>query len=134
MCTAVEGGSIHRAARRLIAASDHAITTPMTSQPTKDRRTAFRRRILVRVSGLSVTLQNNSLGLWIMDDLARLARRVQRSTQRKQSIGSGLPTPVIFVSGMRFAAQNIIGRTDGPYLWRETRYKILSFARCWRHG
>jgi len=46
---------------------------------------------LVCVSALSVTLQNNSLGLPLMDDLARRQRRVLRSTQRRQSISSGLP-------------------------------------------
>jgi hypothetical protein len=67
MCTAVDGGSIHRAARRISAASDHRSTTPMANHRTKDRRTKDRRKplrsgVLGCVSGFSVTFQNNSLG------------------------------------------------------------------------
>src|ERR1700733_8854562 len=60
MCTAVDGGSIHRAARRLSAASDQRSTTPMASHRTKDRRKPLRRGVLGFVSGFSVTFQNNN--------------------------------------------------------------------------
>src|ERR1700738_697963 len=62
MCTAVDGGSIHRAARRISAASDQTSTTPITSHRTKDRRKPLRSGVLGGVSGFSVTLQNTSLG------------------------------------------------------------------------
>ena len=64
MCTAVDGGSIHRAARRISAASDQTSTTPMTSHRTKDRRERLRSGLLGSVSGVSLTFQNNSLG-WV---------------------------------------------------------------------
>src|ERR1700733_2524440 len=54
MCTAVVGGSIHRAARRINEASDQASTTPMTSHRTKDRRKPLRSGTLGRVSGFSL--------------------------------------------------------------------------------
>src|SRR5437899_3841488 len=65
MCTAVVGGSIHRAATKISAASDQRSTTPMTSHRTKDRRKPVRRGVWVCVSGIAVTFQNNSLG-WVM--------------------------------------------------------------------
>jgi hypothetical protein len=58
----------------------------MTSHWAKDRTKSFPCRILVCVSDLSVTLQNNRLGLLLMDDLARRERRVLRSNQRMQSM------------------------------------------------
>src|SRR5450755_3291040 len=58
MCTAVVGGSIHRTARRISAASDQTSTTPITSHGTKDRRKLLRSEVLGRVSGFSVTSQN----------------------------------------------------------------------------
>jgi hypothetical protein len=74
MCTAVDGGSIHRAATRISAASDQRSTTPMPSHRTRDRRTEDRRtkgrrkplrtRVSGSVSGFSVTLQDNSAG-WL---------------------------------------------------------------------
>src|SRR5580698_8642413 len=69
MCTAVDGGSIHRAATRISAASDQRSTTPMPSHRTRDRRTKGRRkplptRVSGSVSGFSVTLQDNSAG-WL---------------------------------------------------------------------
>src|SRR5580698_5215568 len=54
MCTAAVGGSIHRAARRVTAASDQASTTPMTSNCTKDRRKPLRSGTLGRISGFWV--------------------------------------------------------------------------------
>src|ERR1700730_5270671 len=70
MCTAVVGGSIHRAATRISAASDQRSTTPMTSHRIKDRRKPVRSGVLVCVFGIAVTFQNNSLaGLPLMDDL-----------------------------------------------------------------
>src|ERR1019366_3283318 len=80
MCTAVDGGSIQREARRISAASDHASTAPMASHRSKDRRVKDRRTedrrkpsrsgALGFASGFSVTFQNNSLGwrcrLWLL--------------------------------------------------------------------
>src|ERR1700674_4509778 len=63
MWTAVDGGSIHRAARRISAASDQTSTTPITSDRTKDRRKPLRSGVLGGVSGFSVTFQNTSLWL-----------------------------------------------------------------------
>src|SRR5260370_32681196 len=63
MCTAVDGGSIHRAARRISAASHQTSTTPITSHRTKDRRKPLRSGVLGYVSGFSVTFQNTSLWL-----------------------------------------------------------------------
>jgi len=62
MCTAVVGGSIHRAATRMSAASDQSSTTPMTTHRMKERRNPVRSGILVCVSGVAVTVQNNSAG------------------------------------------------------------------------
>ena len=76
MCTAVVGGSIHRAATRINAANDHRSASPMRSHVTKERRVTFRCEVVggvlggVRggvlglVFGFSGTLQNNRLG-WI---------------------------------------------------------------------
>src|ERR1700722_20742305 len=61
MCTAVVGGSIHRAARRISAASDQRSTTPMTSHRIKDRTKGFPRRVLMRVCSVAVTFPNNNL-------------------------------------------------------------------------
>src|SRR5579862_3764780 len=61
MCTAVVGGSIHRAARRITAASDQRSTTPMTSHRIKDRTKGFPRRVLMRVFSVAVTFTNNNL-------------------------------------------------------------------------
>src|ERR1700679_1123447 len=60
MCTAVDGGSIHRKARSTRAASDQTSTTPITNCRTKDRRKPLRSGVLVVVSGFSVTFQNTS--------------------------------------------------------------------------
>src|ERR1700758_1249848 len=71
MCTVVDGGSIHRAARRISAASDQTSTTPMTSHRTKYREKPLRRGVLGDVSGFSVTFQNNNPAGWsLMTDLA----------------------------------------------------------------
>src|ERR1700722_766204 len=67
MCTAVVGGSIHRAATRISAASDQRSTTPMTSHRIKDRRKSARRGVLVSLFGIAVTFQNNRLG-WVAAD------------------------------------------------------------------
>lgn len=53
MCTAVDGGSIHRTARRISAASNQTSTTPITSHRTKDRRKPLRSGVLGCVSGCS---------------------------------------------------------------------------------
>src|SRR5258707_4612306 len=68
MCTAVVGGSIHRAATRISAASDQRSTTPMTSQRINHRRKLLRSGVLVCGSAIAVTFQNNSLGcrLWMI--------------------------------------------------------------------
>src|ERR1039458_9080608 len=69
MCTAVVGGSIHRAARSISAASDQTSTTPMATHRAKnrtgDRRKRSRSDVLGCGSGLSVTFQNNGLG-WVI--------------------------------------------------------------------
>src|SRR5208337_4312752 len=62
MCTAVVGGSIHRVATRISAASDQRSTTPMTSHRIKDRRKSVRSGVLVSVFGIAITFQTNSLG------------------------------------------------------------------------
>src|SRR6202008_4588010 len=62
MCTAVVGGSIHRAATRISTASDQRSPTPMTSHRVKDRRNPVRSGVLVGAFGIEVTFQNNSLG------------------------------------------------------------------------
>src|ERR1039457_5024315 len=64
MCTAVVGGSIHRAATRISAASDQRSTTPMTRHRIKDRTKPVRSGVLVSVFGIAVTFQNDSLG-WV---------------------------------------------------------------------
>src|ERR1700726_885897 len=64
MCTAVVGGSIHRAATRISTASDQRSATPMRNHRTKDRRVPFRSGVFEGISGFSITLQNNRLG-WI---------------------------------------------------------------------
>src|SRR6266446_4306104 len=70
MCTVVVGGSIHRAATRVSAASDQRTTTPMTSHRIKDRRKPVRNGVLVCVFGIAVKFQNNSPGwLPLMDIL-----------------------------------------------------------------
>src|SRR5579872_2000665 len=61
MCTAVDGGSIHRAAIRISEASDQISTAPITSHRTKHHRKPLR-RVLGCVSGFSVTFQNTSSG------------------------------------------------------------------------
>src|SRR5258708_36258617 len=77
MCTAVVGGSTHRAARRISAERDQRSTTPMTSHRIKDRRKPVRSGGWVDVSGvglsgMAITFQNNSpSGLPLMDDLVR---------------------------------------------------------------
>src|ERR1035438_6705659 len=50
MCTAVVGGSIHRAATRISEASDQRSTTPMTSHRIKDRRKPVQSGVLPYVS------------------------------------------------------------------------------------
>src|SRR6202035_3269773 len=61
MCTAVVGGSIHRAARRISAASDQRSTTPMTSHRIRDRTKGFPSRGLMCVLSGAVTFPNDSL-------------------------------------------------------------------------
>src|ERR1017187_4591986 len=63
MCIAVVGGSIHRAATRVSAASDHKITTARPSHRTQDGRSFFRSGIFGGRDGVVVTFQNNCLGL-----------------------------------------------------------------------
>ena len=64
MCKAVVGGSIHRAATRVSAASDQRSTTARPSHRIEERRKLFHRGGLGGVNGLVVTFQNNSLG-WV---------------------------------------------------------------------
>src|SRR5882762_8716049 len=81
MCTAVVGGSTHRAARRISAERDQRSTTPMTSRRIKDRRKPVRSGAWVGVSGvglsvMAITFQNNSLsGLPLTDDLVRANKK-----------------------------------------------------------
>src|SRR5580693_46105 len=72
MCTAVVGGSIHRAATRISAASDQRSTTPMTSHRIKDRRKPVPSGVLVCVFGIAVTFRNNSLG-WVITTNGEIA-------------------------------------------------------------
>src|SRR5580700_4241364 len=64
MCTAVDGGSIQRAAKRVSAASDQTSTAPTASHRIKDRIRRLRSCVLEGVSGFSITFQNNSLS-WV---------------------------------------------------------------------
>src|SRR6266540_4722472 len=59
MCTAVVGGSIHRAATRSSAASDQKSNAPMISHWTKDRSKPFRSGVLGCVHGPGVTFLNS---------------------------------------------------------------------------
>src|ERR1700686_3305411 len=96
MCTAVVGGSIHRAAKRIRAASDQRITTTTTSHRIKDRRKPVRSEVLGSAFGIAVTIQNNSLsGVAPVDDLARastrkLARRELSALFRDRSVRAKL--------------------------------------------
>src|ERR1035441_1385964 len=82
MCTAVVGGSIQRAARRVRAAADQRSTTPMTIHRIRDRRGILRGGVLVSVFGVTVTSQNNSRG--------RVGRVGKRSAGRDGSTKSRL--------------------------------------------
>src|SRR5579859_2388939 len=75
MCTAVVGGSIHRAATRISTASDQKSAAPMRNHRTKDRKKPFRCGVPGGVSGFSVTLQHNRLR-WI--DIAPASPRYRR--------------------------------------------------------
>src|SRR5258708_29585117 len=81
MCTAVVGGSTHRAARRISAERDQRSPTAMTSHRIKDRRKRVRGggwvgAASIGLSGMAVTFQNNSLsGLPLMDDLVRANKK-----------------------------------------------------------
>ena len=88
MCTAVVGGSIHRAATSSSAASSQRDATPMPIHRAKDRRgdrsSPFRNAVLGCISGLSVTSQNNRLGRIIvraespaLPNLAQPPRRIE---------------------------------------------------------
>jgi hypothetical protein len=57
MCTAVVGGSIHRAATRINAAGDQRSTSPMTSHPIYDRRKRIPSVAFVCGFGVAVTVQ-----------------------------------------------------------------------------
>src|SRR5580692_10872978 len=57
MCTAVVGGSIHRADSSVRVARDQISTTPMTIHRTKDRRKPLRREILLGMYGVAVTIR-----------------------------------------------------------------------------
>jgi len=59
MCTAVDGGSIHRTAKSINAASDQRSSTLMAHHRTTDRRRPLRSVILECASGFSVTFQNS---------------------------------------------------------------------------
>src|SRR5580692_6193357 len=65
MCTAVVGGSIHRADTRISAANDQRSTTPMTNHRTKDRRRPDSSRVLMYVFSIAVAFRNNSLSLLV---------------------------------------------------------------------
>src|SRR5580700_9555168 len=82
MCTAVVGGSIHRAATRISTASDQRSATPMRNHRTKDRRELLRGGVGGVGGGVarfSVTLQNNRLG-WIAIARKALTRTSHRTT------------------------------------------------------
>ena len=59
MCTAVVGGSIHRAATRVIAASTQSSTTPQTSHRIEDRRMPFPSELPIFFFGIAGTIQNS---------------------------------------------------------------------------
>src|SRR5215472_12118751 len=65
MCTAVVGGSIHRAATRITTASDQRSASPMRNRRSKNRTEPFLGGVLGCTSGFSLTFQNNRLG-WIV--------------------------------------------------------------------
>src|ERR1039457_559652 len=58
MCTAVVGGSAHRAATRVSAAANHSSPAVSTSHRTTDRSGRFRRGVLNVVTCLRITLQD----------------------------------------------------------------------------
>src|ERR1035438_8571081 len=58
MCTAVVGGSTHRAATRVSAAANHSSPAVSTSHRTTDRSTLLRRGVLNLVSCLRITSQD----------------------------------------------------------------------------
>jgi hypothetical protein len=61
MCTTVVGGSIHRAATSISAASNQISATPITTHRTNARSNRFQSDVLVSVFGPVVTFQNNRL-------------------------------------------------------------------------
>jgi hypothetical protein len=71
MCTAVVGGSIHRAATRVSAASDQRSATARRNHRTKERRELLRSGVLEGVYGVVVTFQDNRPGRAVALDLAR---------------------------------------------------------------
>src|ERR1700758_4467696 len=72
MCTAVVGGSIHRAAKRISAASDQRRTNPMTSHRIKERTEVLPSRFLMCVFSVVVTFRNNSPG-WVISTNGEIA-------------------------------------------------------------
>src|SRR5580765_8630468 len=60
MCTAVVGGSIHRAASRINAASSQASTAAMTSHRKQERRSPVRSEVLICEFGIVIRFGNNS--------------------------------------------------------------------------
>src|SRR5450755_1986139 len=99
MCTAVDGGSIHRAARSTSAASDQISSTPIASLLAKDRRKLLRIGVLGSASGFSVTFQNNSLG-WlppclgyplVSSRLEWISRRRLPKVERQQPLKTNEP-------------------------------------------
>src|ERR1700730_8493047 len=78
MCTAVVGGSIHRAAARISAANNQRSATPMTSHRRKSRKKPFRGAVVISVFGIAVTWYSrdmdkrageSSSGSWLSDQL-----------------------------------------------------------------
>ena len=97
MCTAVVGGSIHRLATSVSAASDQRTAVAMRSHRTKDRRKLLRSGVVACAmggsrcaskfsavscaSGFSATLQNNRLS-FVDIAIGRLCVRRELSTAR----------------------------------------------------
>src|ERR1700679_3330579 len=92
MWTAVVGGSIHRAAARISAASVQSSARAITSHRMKDRRKLFRRGFFLLGFGVAVTFQN-SLSL-VASDKSSSAKAIFPS-RASRVVRSGLRIVVI---------------------------------------
>src|SRR6516225_4860335 len=84
MCTAVVGGSIHRAATRITAAADQSANAASRSHRTNHRMKPLGGGVLARASGVSATVQNNLLR---RVDLASSYDRFRDKQPGRQSFG-----------------------------------------------